>query len=346
MVTDASGFFRLRPVPGETFAKGVVTPDDQASAGVGWIPPDILWRRAKRGRRPDRVGLSHGHRPRQIAVGDQVAPIANVHRPDRAVDDAIWPDDHIVTEAHLALNDGRCMYCRGQFRHVGIVSSPLPMTLKPLHLDVRNLGRMPYGEALTLQRSIQQEVIAARKCGGHAGVLLLLEHEPPVITVSRRASAASHLLATPETLRAAGVEVCDTDRGGDITYHGPGQLVVYPILDLNRLGLRLHGYMRWLEDRVIEALAHFGVAATRDKDATGVWIGTNKICALGVRVSRWVSMHGLALNVDPDLSHFDLIVPCGLHGRGITSLRRELGEACPDMEAVKEVLCDGFDAAR
>jgi len=220
------------------------------------------------------------------------------------------------------------------------------MTLKPLHLDVRNLGRMPYGEALTLQRSIQQEVIAARKCGGHAGVLLLLEHEPPVITVSRRASAASHLLATPETLRAAGVEVCDTDRGGDITYHGPGQLVVYPILDLNRLGLRLHGYMRWLEDRVIEALAHFGVAATRDKDATGVWIGTNKICALGVRVSRWVSMHGLALNVDPDLSHFDLIVPCGLHGRGITSLRRELGEACPDMEAVKEVLCDGFDAAR
>lgn len=219
------------------------------------------------------------------------------------------------------------------------------MTSIPTSLDIRDLGRMPYGETLTLQRRIQQEVIAAREQGGHPGVLLLVEHDPPVITISRRASAGSHLLATPDALQAAGIEVHDTDRGGDITYHGPGQLVVYPILDLNTLGLRLHGYMRWLEERVIESLANFDITASRDEEATGVWIGTNKICALGVRVSRWVSMHGLALNVDPDLSHFDLIVPCGLHGRGVTSMRRELGDTCPDMDAVKRVVCDAFDGA-
>ncbi|MDP7029594.1 MAG: lipoyl(octanoyl) transferase LipB [Phycisphaerales bacterium] len=224
------------------------------------------------------------------------------------------------------------------------------MAATPTELTVRDLGRMNYSEALSLQRSLQQEVIAARTDSrSHPGFLLMVEHDPPVITVSRRAEAADHLIATRETLTGAGIEVRETDRGGDITYHGPGQLVVYPILDLNRLGLRLHGYMRWLEDRVLEVLATCGISGHRDDSATGVWVGPSggdrKICAMGVRVSRWVSMHGLALNVDPDLTHFDLIVPCGLHGRGVTSMRRERGDACPDMGQVKQIMVDAFNQA-
>ncbi|MCP4839475.1 MAG: lipoyl(octanoyl) transferase LipB [Planctomycetes bacterium] len=214
------------------------------------------------------------------------------------------------------------------------------------NLTVRDLGRMPYTEALSLQRSLQGEVIGAREHGGHGGYLLLVEHDPPVITISRRAEADAHLLATPKMLEDAGVEVHETDRGGDITYHGPGQLVVYPILDLNQLDLRLHGYMRWLEDRVLEVLMQFGIEGHRDTEATGVWVGPadadRKICAMGVRVSRWVTMHGLALNVDPDLSHFELIIPCGLHGRSITSMKAELGEACPDLKDVKHAIVNAF----
>ena len=227
-------------------------------------------------------------------------------------------------------------------------SSPTP------HLQVTDLGRMPYAEALELQRRLQSEVIASRgEDGAGIGHLLLVEHDPAVITVSRRPGARSHLLADPERLARLGVEVAETDRGGDITYHGPGQLVAYPILDLNRLDLRLHGYLRWLEDRVLETLARFGLAGHRDDDATGAWVGgrpvaddrhegDRKICAIGVRVSRWVSMHGLAINVETDLSHFDLIVPCGLAGRAVTSLKQELGDDAPTMQQVKDVLVDAF----
>ncbi|MCH2139550.1 MAG: lipoyl(octanoyl) transferase LipB [Phycisphaerales bacterium] len=221
----------------------------------------------------------------------------------------------------------------------------------PAQLEVRDLGQMAYGQALTLQRQLQQEVITAREGGpSHPGFLLMVEHVPPVITISRRAESGNHLIATPDMLERAGIEVHETDRGGDITYHGPGQLVVYPILDLNELSLRLHGYMRWLEDLVLEVLKQFGIEGHRDCEATGVWVdGPNdhdrKICAMGVRVSRWVSMHGLALNVDPDLSHFDLIVPCGLHGRGVTSLRQELGEQSPSMDVVKKAVASVFEDA-
>ena len=177
-----------------------------------------------------------------------------------------------------------------------------------------------------------------------------LEHHPPVITVTRRPGVRGNLLATPEHLLEQGIELVDTDRGGDITYHGPGQLVAYPILDLNRLGLRIHPYMRLLEDVVIETVASFGVEAGREDGATGVWVAAGtpearKIAALGVRLSRWCSMHGLALNVDPDLSHFDLIVPCGLTGRSVTSLRRELGDGCPSLDSVRLALEKAFDAA-
>ena len=242
-------------------------------------------------------------------------------------------------------------------------------TASPRQVDlvVRDLGRMPYAEAFALQKDLQREVIEARACRNDSALmyLLLVEHDPPVITVSRRRGAKGHLVAGEQELVAAGVEVAETDRGGDITCHGPGQLVVYPILDLNVLGLRLHGYMRFLEQVVIDGLARFGIAGHRDPSATGVWVSTassslpplparegvggrvvpqgpaaRKICAMGVRVSRWVSMHGLALNVTTNLDHFNLIVPCGLVGRTVTSLERELGDACPEMEEVKHALVD------
>lgn len=237
------------------------------------------------------------------------------------------------------------------------------------HLEVRDLGMLAYGPAVSLQRQLQQELIAGRGADSsiqRLGHLLLVEHDPPVITVSRRPDARRHLVASDAQLRSAGVEVAETDRGGDITYHGPGQLVVYPILDLNVLGLRLHGYMRFLEQVVIDLLASYDVRAERETSATGVWVrpapdahalqcmgvgderGGNqrasaaKICAMGVRISRWVTMHGLALNVTTNLAHFDLIVPCGLAGRTVTSLQRELGEQCPTMDQVKTDLVAQF----
>ncbi len=214
-------------------------------------------------------------------------------------------------------------------------------------LVVRDLGRMPYAEALAVQRDLLRRVVEARATGGDPQpmYLLLVEHAPPVITISRRRGARGHLVATDAQLAAAGVEVAETDRGGDITYHGPGQLVVYPILDLNTLGLRLHGYMRFLEKIVIDTLARWGIQGSRLEAATGVWVHGSKICAMGVRLSRWVSMHGLALNVTTNLQHFDLIVPCGLAGRTVTSMQRELGSSCPAMAEVREVVLDRFRAA-
>lgn len=205
-------------------------------------------------------------------------------------------------------------------------------------LSVIDLGSMAYEPALEVQRQHQREVI-----NGGDDRLLLVEHDPPVITISRRKEAPLHLRATAQELTAAGVSVCETDRGGDITYHGPGQLVAYPILNLNALGLRLRGYVRFLETCVIETLAEFGIEASGDETATGVWIGDLKICAIGVRVSRWVSMHGLALNVTTDLDHFDLIVPCGLTGRGVTSMHAVLGDTCPSMDEVRAALGDAMN---
>jgi len=226
---------------------------------------------------------------------------------------------------------------------------PMPITdsncstssVPPFVLHVRDLGRMAYGPALELQRQLQQEVIAARETDGHME-LLLVEHDPPVITVSRRPGARNHLIATEAMLQQAGIEVAETDRGGDITYHGPGQLVAYPIIDLNRFGFRINTYMRFLEQVVIGTLRKFEIEGVRDAAATGVWVNGAKICALGVRVSRWVSMHGLALNVTTNLDHFNLIVPCGLAGRSVTSLQRELGDRCPVMDEVKRVMIEVF----
>lgn len=208
---------------------------------------------------------------------------------------------------------------------------------------IHDLGRIGYDEALAMQRSLHERVVAARDGGPAEPMhLLLLEHDP-VITVSRRPGSAANLLATPDMLTRAGVSVRETDRGGDITYHGPGQLVAYAIFDLNRLGIGIHGHMRLLEEIVIATLASFGLKGDRDPDATGVWVGPaplRKICALGVRASRYVTMHGLALNVAPDLAHFNLIVPCGLAGRPVTSMERELGASCPGIAQVKQTLAE------
>lgn len=216
----------------------------------------------------------------------------------------------------------------------------------------RDLGKLPYAEALDVQRRTHADLLASRGDeSAPAGVLLLVEHDPPVITVSKRPAAREHLLASPAALARQGVELAETDRGGDITYHGPGQLIAYPIVDLNRLGLRLHGYMRALEDAVIATAASFGVAAHRDPDATGVWVTREagapgaKLCAMGIRVQRWVTMHGLALNVTTNLAHFALIVPCGLAGRPVTSLERLLAGAVPTMGDVKAQLAQSLDRA-
>lgn len=216
------------------------------------------------------------------------------------------------------------------------------------------LAHLEYETAYRLQCDHVEEVLASRHAGQpETGRLILVEHDP-VITITSRPDAPKHLVATPEALARAGVAVHKTDRGGDITYHGPGQLVAYPILDLNLLNLGLHEYMRLLESVAIDTCAAFGIPGRRDTKATGVWVPPRedptgpaaKICAMGVRVRRWVSMHGLALNVSTNMAHFDLIVPCGLAGRSVTSLERELGargRACPGLGEVARTLAAAME---
>jgi len=208
-----------------------------------------------------------------------------------------------------------------------------------------DLGSISYANAYEVQRQAHERVVAARApmdapfCPSlRAGVVYFLQHNPAVVTISRRQEARKNVLASAEQLAARGIECVETDRGGDVTWHGPGQIVVYLVLDLNRLGLRVHGYLRMLEGAVLATLADFAVTGRCDPTATGVWVGESKICAMGVRLSRWVSMHGIALNVNPDLESFDLIVPCGLVGRGVTSLKRELKVHCPSIGDVQNAL--------
>ena len=181
-------------------------------------------------------------------------------------------------------------------------------------LDVAWLGRVPYAEALTLQRRLASDRIAGRLAQDR---LLLLEH-PPVVTRGRTAQAA-HLL------RPNGVDVFDVERGGDVTYHGPGQLVGYPILDLTGYRQDLHWYLRTLEQTLIAALAALDIVAERHPGFTGVWTGGRKIASIGVHVKQWVTWHGFALNVTTDLQAFDRIVPCGIAGVEMTSVEREGG---------------------
>ena len=183
----------------------------------------------------------------------------------------------------------------------------------------RYLGRVDYAEGVALQEACARHL----REGSGEERLLLLEH-PPVITLGRNARA-EEILVDPEALRALGITVARTDRGGRVTYHGPGQLVGYPILNLSPDRRDVGRYLRDLEEVLIRTLARFGVAADRKPGLTGVWVAEEKIAAIGVHLARWVTTHGFALNVATDLSHFDLIVPCGLRARDIASMHRILG---------------------
>lgn len=206
-------------------------------------------------------------------------------------------------------------------------------------VEYRDLGVMPYGECWEYQRSLFAELLRRKGAAGDAaGWLLAVEH-PPVYTLGR-SGKARNLLVSEEYLRARGAAFYRIDRGGDITFHGPGQLVGYPILDLERLGLGLRDYVDALEGAVIDTVAGYGIRAGRIAGASGVWIEEKnrpprKICAIGVRASRYVTMHGFALNVSTDLEWFRLINPCGFADRGVASIEGETGRTAA-MDEVKE----------
>ena len=202
-------------------------------------------------------------------------------------------------------------------------------------VPVQDLGLLDYEQALAIQRERNQALI-----DGQAGPAILLVEHPPVITLTRRAKP--NLLADDHTLAKLGVTTAETDRGGDITYHGPGQLVAYPILKLGDFGLNLSSYMRLLERAVIDTIANWGITGHTECSATGVWVKQDsqpdaKICAMGVRIRKNTTLHGLALNVTPVMEHFNLIVPCGLEDRPVISMRQLLGEDCPTMAQAKDV---------
>ncbi|KKK96536.1 hypothetical protein LCGC14_2661780 [marine sediment metagenome] len=189
-----------------------------------------------------------------------------------------------------------------------------------VELSCRDIGRCGYVTALGLQQQLVEQVQA----NSSKAFLVLVEHDPPVITLGKGADVAN-VLASNDVLAAAGIEVHKTTRGGDVTYHGPGQLVGYPILDLNAHGRDVKGYIRMLEDVLIRTLERFDIQAETREGLTGVWTDAGKIAAIGIAVSRWVTCHGFALNVCPDLSHYEHIVPCGLSDRRVTSMSALLG---------------------
>jgi lipoyl(octanoyl) transferase len=200
--------------------------------------------------------------------------------------------------------------------------------MRPLH--VRRLGLVPYADGLELQRRLVED----RKADRIPDTLLLLQH-PHVLTVGVKKDGREHILASPDRLTALGVDVFEAGRGGDVTYHGPGQLVGYPIIDLNPDRRDVHRYVRDLEDVMIHVCADYGLEAGPVKGFSGAWIGDEKIGAIGVRISRWITSHGFAFNVATDIDFFNLIVPCGIADKGVTSLASQLGHA-PAMSEVED----------
>ncbi|MDX1647866.1 MAG: lipoyl(octanoyl) transferase LipB [Longimicrobiales bacterium] len=203
-------------------------------------------------------------------------------------------------------------------------------------LSVLRLGPVPYGEAL----AHQSELVRKRRAGIVDDTLMLLEH-PHVITLGS-SSRPEHVLADDEERHRLGIELFEVGRGGDVTYHGPGQLVAYPIVDLKPDRKDLHRYLRDLETVLIRVAAEHGIAATRSEAGTGVWTERGKLAAIGIRVSSgWITSHGVALNVRPDLGYFETIIPCGIEDRGVTSLEREL-DSPPVMADVEEAFVRHF----
>jgi lipoyl(octanoyl) transferase len=203
-------------------------------------------------------------------------------------------------------------------------------------LLVSDIGRTQYAEAWKLQ----QRILTLRQSGSLQDTLLLTEHEH--VYTFGKGSNENHLLASEEELKAFGTEVYHIDRGGDVTYHGPGQIVGYPILDLKNYFLDVHRYLRSLEEVLIQTLKKFDITAGREKDMTGVWVQGEKIAAIGVKVSRWVTMHGFALNVNSDLSKFDRIIPCGIFHKGITSMQRIAGVEV-SLPQVQRAIIESFE---
>jgi lipoyl(octanoyl) transferase len=207
-------------------------------------------------------------------------------------------------------------------------------------LDVRRLGLVPYADGLELQRRLVDE----RKADRIPDTLLLLQH-PHVLTIGVKKDGREHILATPARLASLHVDVFETGRGGDVTYHGPGQLVGYPIIDLNPDRRDVHKYVRDLEEVMIRVCAGYGLTADRISGFSGAWLkgdrGDEKIGAIGVRISRWVTSHGFAFNVATDIEFFNLIVPCGISDKGVTSLTAKLGKA-PAMTEVEDRFVEHF----
>src|SRR5512146_879110 len=203
-------------------------------------------------------------------------------------------------------------------------------------LWVERLGLVGYGEALAYQR----EVARGRIAGSIPEDLLLLVEHPPVVTLGR-SSKERNLLASPALLAERGVELFEVERGGDVTFHGPGQLVGYPIIDLKRHRRDLHWYLRRVEEALIHALEEFGIVAERNPGFTGVWTLGRKIASIGVHARDWVTWHGFALNVSTHLSYFDLMVPCGIDAVTMTSIARETGRPAP-MSGVEGAVADAF----
>jgi lipoate-protein ligase B len=198
-----------------------------------------------------------------------------------------------------------------------------------------DIGTTEYAFAWELQKNLHSERIA----GAIPDTILFTEHYS-TYTIGK-SGGDDHLLATEDELIRENVSVFKTDRGGDITYHGPGQIVCYPIIDLKDYYQDVHRYLRELEEVVIRTLAHYGIEGHREPEYTGVWVGSEKICAIGVKVSRWVTMHGFAFNVNTDLSYFGRIIPCGIFHKGVTSLAELLGRPV-DLAEVKKIVAEKF----
>ena len=225
------------------------------------------------------------------------------------------------------------------------------MHIKNKIITVEDLGLLSFAAALEIQEDYFYKIISEKKANRQKGqptptnnFLLFVEHKP-VYTLGKSGDI-QHLLLDRNGLKEKEIEFYKTNRGGDITFHGLGQIVVYPILDLDNFFTDIHKYLRFLEEIIVKTLAEYGLTATRSKGETGVWLDAEtpfarKICALGVRASRWVTMHGFALNVNTDLTYFEHIVPCGIKGKGVTSLKAELGKEISLIQ-VKEKLVKHF----
>lgn len=223
--------------------------------------------------------------------------------------------------------------------------------IKNKKVKITELGFLPYSEAWDIQEEYFSNTIAVKRQNRQLDSsiltenhLLLVEH-PPVFTLGK-SGKIDHLLLKEEVLKSKGIAFFKTNRGGDITFHGPGQLVGYPILDLDNFFTDIHKYLRYLEEIIIKTLSDFGLNSARSDGETGVWLDLDtpfarKICAMGVRASRWVTMHGFALNINTDLSYFDYIVPCGIQGKGVTSIAKELKREV-DPSLVKAAVLKNF----